>query len=330
MVKINVICCASVARRAQIRRAIEALNYVQNYFGYIYVESEKDVCKERTLAWEDFDDYYQSDIEYNIYITQKNFNDNWFSHEESNYAVISIAEWETGFAPPSLKAYIVYQIAQATMNFKADINERMQIRLIHLKSKGCMFDFCANKEDIRIGMNAGIICPECKNGLRTYGVEEFALSAIENILNYVRSESIAEPIIFNANTAFVVMKYTQNDENQNAFEYGIKAALKELGIKCVRADDNVRYNVILEQVVEHIRKSKFIIVKADTESLNVYFELGFAMGIKKDILLISEESQVENLPIDIRNIQCLTYKKGNYKELCEKVQEFFKKYCCNI
>lgn len=328
--KINVICCSLVERKNQVRGAIEALNYVQNYFQYIYVESKKDVYKEKILVWENFDDYYQSDVEYNIYVTPKRFNDNWFSHEESNYAVISIAGWETRFAPPSLRAYIVYQIAQATMNFKADINERMQINLIHYKSKGCIFDFCANKEDIRIGMNAGIICPECKNGLRTYGVEESALSAIENILNYVRSESIAQPIIFNANTAFVVMKYTQNDENQNAFKYGIKAALKELGIKCVRADDNVRCNVILEQVIEHIHKSKFIIVKADTESLNVYFELGFAMGIKKVILLISEESQVENLPIDIRNIQCLTYKKGDYKELYDKVQKFFKKYCYNL
>lgn len=329
--KINVICCSSVARKVQVRRAIEALNYVQNYFGYIYIESEKDVCNEKSLVWKDFGDYYQSDVEYNIYITEKNFSDNWFSHEESNYAVISTSGWETYFAPPSLKAYIVYQIAQATINFKADINEIMQTRLVHLKSKGCMFDFCANKEDIRIGMNAGLICPECKNGLRTYGVEESALSAIENILNYVRSESIAKPIIFKANTAFVVMEYTQNDENQNAFEYGIKAALKKLGIECVRADDNVRYNIILEQVIEHIRKSKFIIVKVDTDSLNVYFELGFAMGIKKNILLISEESQVGNLPIDMRDMQCLTYTKGDYKELCEKVQRFFmQNYCCNV
>ena len=323
--KINVICYSSIARKFQILKAIEALNYIQNYFRYIYVESEKDVCNEKSLAWKEFDDYYQSDVKYNIYITEKNFDDNWFSHEESNYAVISTAGWETYFAPPSLKAYIVYQIAQATMNFKADINEGMQIRLIHSKPRGCIFDFCANKEEIRIGMNAGLICPQCKNELKIYGVEELALSAIENILNYVRSESIAKPIIFKANTAFVVMEYTKNDENQNAFEYGIKAALKELGIECVRADDNVRYNPILEQVMEHIYKSKFIIVKADTNSLNVYFELGFAMGIKKDILLISEESQVGNLPIDMRNMQCLTYKKGDYGELCKKVKSFFMK-----
>lgn len=321
---INIICYSQSIRNNQIRRAVGALNYVQNYFHFCYVETEKDVCETRLVNWQKFCDGYISNNQYNIFITEKAFDDNWFSHEEHQYAIISTAGWENNFAPPSLRAYIVYQVAQSIMNFEADINERMEENMIHYKAKGCIFDFCEHKNDIKIGMNAGIICPSCRNSLRGYGVEESALDAIEKMLGYVRSEAIAQPMNFDENTAFIVMKFTKNDENQNAYLYGIKPALEELGIRCIRADDDVNFGPILANVIEHIKRSKFIIVKVDTQSLNVYFELGFAMGLQKDILLVSDRGEVGNLPIDLSNMECLTYSRGNYLELKERIKEFYK------
>ncbi|TKJ37225.1 hypothetical protein CEE36_11215 [candidate division TA06 bacterium B3_TA06] len=57
--------------------------------------------------------------------------------------------------------------------------------------------------------------------------------------------------------------------------------------------------------------------------MNVYFELGFSMGSDKDVLLISEEELVLNLPSDLRNWERLTYKKGDCEGLKEKVSRFF-------
>lgn len=47
------------------------------------------------------------------------------------------------------------------------------------------------------------------------------------------------------------------------------------------------------------------------------------MGLNKDILLISENDWVLNLPSNLRNIECLTYPKGNYETLKEKIIRYY-------
>ncbi len=65
-----------------------------------------------------------------------------------------------------------------------------------------------------------------------------------------------------------------------------------------------------------------MIAKVDQDNLNVYFELGLAMGMKKDVVLVSEDSLVLSLPSDLRNWECVTYPRGNYGELANRVTSF--------
>ncbi len=48
------------------------------------------------------------------------------------------------------------------------------------------------------------------------------------------------------------------------------------------------------------------------------------MGLDKDVLLISEENLVLQLPSDLRNWECLTYPKGNYEELKKRIVRYYK------
>ena len=73
-----------------------------------------DVCDEEYINWDTFcKEHTLQKEEYIIYLTEKPFDDNWFSHEESQYAIITTNNWEETFAPQSLKSYLVYQMAQA-------------------------------------------------------------------------------------------------------------------------------------------------------------------------------------------------------------------------
>lgn len=324
--KVKVFCSKNSSRKNQIVKAISIINGVQNYFYYkLEADLDTDICNEDQVSWEKFcANYSLADNEYEIYITEKSFNDNWFSHEETQYAIISTNGWEDFFAPPSLKAYLVYQMAQAAISFVGDLNERMEMRMVHDLAEGCMFDLCIDKTDIKLGMIAGNICPQCRSVLVRYGVSEKALNAVERMLWYVRSEAIGKPIILDEEAAFIVMRFSTNDENDNAYKYGIKSALEDLGIKCVRADNKISSGQLLEKVERDIEKSRFVIVKVDSDNLNVYFELGFAMGLDKDVLLISEKDLVLQLPSDLKNWECLTYSKGNYDELKNKIIQFYR------
>lgn len=312
--------------RNQIANAIRIANGFQNYF-FFKMEDDclEDICEGTKVNWNAFcKRYVYNRDEYIIYITSKPFDDYWFSHEERQVAVISTYGWEETFAPPSLGSYLVYQMAQAAICFAARLTENMELQMVHNNASACMFDLCADKRDIKIGMVAGNVCPQCKAVLRQFGTDEKAIDAVEKLLSYVRAEAIGKPIVFDENSAFIIMRFTQYDENDNAYTYGIRGALDKLGIKIERADDEVLAAPLLEQINQQIRRCRFIIVKVDTDNLNVYFELGLAMGLDKDVLLISEESLVLNLPTDLRNWECLTYKKGNYKELMCKIENYYK------
>jgi hypothetical protein len=257
-----------------------------------------------------------------ILITEDPLDDNWFSHEYRHSSVITLADWEVHYAPPSLKTYIIYQIAQAVVSFSGDLSEEMLLNLVHEPPVGCMFDFSVHKPDIRYGMVAGNLCTRCAGQLRTLGVQQDAIDAVRRILDLVRAEAVGEPLLLDPTHAFVVMRFTDNDENDNAWKYGIKAGLEAAGFQAVRADNRVESGQILEKIVKQISKSRLVVVKVDENSLNVYFELGLAMGINKDILLVSESSLVLNLPSDLRNWECLTYTRGDYCQLMERVQHY--------
>lgn len=265
--KIKVICHRNNCRKRQIEKAINILNGAQNYFHFELITSENgDVCDENRINWERFCNAQKTNLaemtEHVIYITEKPFDDNWFSHEEYSWAIITTYDWETSYAPPSLSAYIVYQIAQAAVSFVADLNEDMEMRMVHERAEGCMFDFCARKPDIKLGMVGGTICPRCRSVLLQYGVEEKALSAVERILHYVRQEALGKPSLLDVNAAFIVMRFSTNDENDNAYKHGIKPALDELNIKCIRADNAVTVGQLFEKVRKSIEKKQIYYCKS--------------------------------------------------------------------
>lgn len=318
-------CQKNSIRRNQIVKAIKIVNGVQNYFFFkLEDDLECDICEEQIINWKSFCANYSDYDNHVIYITDKPFDDNWFSHDETQVAIISTNSWEERFAPPSLKAYLVYQIAQSAISFEGDLNEKMEMRIVHDYAEGCMFDFCMDKKDIKLGMIAGNICPQCRSVLVRYGINEKALDAVERMLSFVRAEAIGKPIIFDEDAAFIVMRFSTNDENDNAYKYGIKQALEKLNIKCIRADNEISSGQLLEKVEHNIEKSRFVIAKVDSDNLNVYFELGLSMGLDKDVLLVSEKDLVLQLPSDLRNWECLTYTKGNYDELMHKIEQYYR------
>jgi hypothetical protein len=312
------------SRKNQITKAISIINGLQNYYFLLLELSDNDVVNETCVDWDVFSKLYSiKNDEYVIFITEKPFVDNWFSHEEYQFSVITMHDWEKLFAPPSLKAYLVYQIAQAVISFEGDLSEKMEMRMVHDYAEGCIFDLCMDKTDIHLGMIAGNICPKCRGNLLRYGISEKAIYSVERMLSYVRSEAIGKPIVFDEDAAFIVMRFSQNDENDHAFLYGIRPALEKLKIKCIRADNQITSGQLLEKIKKNIEKSRFVIIKVDSNNLNVYFELGLAMGLNKDVLLISQEDLVLHLPTDLRNWECLTYSEGNYDQLKNKVIKFF-------
>ena len=87
-----------------IDNTIRLLNGAQNYFRF--TKRTDDVFDDDYINWENFCKNYQPKDQYEIHITEHPFDDNWFSHEDSEFSVITIDSWERIYSPPSLKSYI--------------------------------------------------------------------------------------------------------------------------------------------------------------------------------------------------------------------------------
>jgi hypothetical protein len=72
------------------------------------------------------------------------FDDNWFSHPLRDCHIITLADWEQHFAPPSLRAYLTYHLAEGLLSFAADWSEGMHVRHAHELPRGCISDFILN------------------------------------------------------------------------------------------------------------------------------------------------------------------------------------------
>ena len=310
----------------RITDAVSLVNAAQNYF---LVQIQDKMIEPECLNGKVVSESSRAKVvkEYGdervIFIVTPGFTDNWFSHPHRECQLITVSDWEELFAPPSLRAYLIYSFVEALVTFEADLSEEMCLSLAHERPQGCISDFCGQKSDVKLGMVAGNLCPVCEATLSRYGMSSPAIYAVRRILDLVRGESIGRPRLLDPDTAFVVMRFSHNDENSNAYLYGVKRGLEDVGIKPVRADDVVRSSQILDQVFRHIERARFVVAKVDVENLNVYFELGVAMGLNKDVLLISERSLTINLPSDLRNWECLTYEKGNYEQLRENVTGYY-------
>jgi len=259
---------------------------------------------------------------YCILVTEDLLDDNWFSHEYRSSAIITIGDWERLYAPPSLKSYLIYQIAQALIHFASDMSEEMALNIVHEPPVGCIYDMAVHKSDIKLGMVAGNLCTRCASQLKALGTSQQAIDAVIRIVELVRSEALGKPVALDPKQVFVVMRFSKNDENDNAWRYGIMPGIEKCGLNPMRADSQVESRQILEKVYNHIRRSRLIVAKVDVENLNVYFELGVSMGLEKDVLLISESTMLINLPSDLKNWECLTYEKGNYDQLSRRIQDF--------
>lgn len=107
--------------------------------------------------------------------------------------------------------------------------------------------------------------------------------------------------------AFMIMPFKY--DNINAFySNGIRDfLLKEMGIQIYRADDFNGNDIIIETIYNQIEESEFIIADISHPNKNVFYELGWASAMEKEIITIQNREIEENVFFDRAHIRSLFY-----------------------
>jgi hypothetical protein len=74
---------------------------------------------------------------------------------------------------------------------------------------------------------------------------------------------------------------------------------------CQRADDVAGVNAITWDVWERINRARFLIADLTKQNANVFYELGLAHAISKDVVLLTQS--MEYVPFDLKALRCIVY-----------------------
>lgn len=125
--------------------------------------------------------------------------------------------------------------------------------------------------------------------------------------------------------AFVLMPFAE--EFSDVYQYLICESLTSVGYRVTRADDIKSQNNILADIVEGIVASELIVADLTGANPNVYYELGIAHALDKNVILLAQE--ISDLPFDLRSYRVVAYSthfakmNQSRKELMELAAEAY-------
>jgi hypothetical protein len=103
--------------------------------------------------------------------------------------------------------------------------------------------------------------------------------------------------IVTGNKVFVVMSFRRESDDT----YGtIDRVCKAYRFEADRTDKDAATDRIYGRIVEGIKRAAFVIADVTFESVNVYYELGFAEALGKDVIVIAKKDS--KLPFDTNDI----------------------------
>lgn len=162
-------------------------------------------------------------------------------------------------------------------------------------------------------------------------VNHLLLSAQAKEFSSQERNYLKNPLLENKNSFFLQMGIDPNNvsieknfvfvltpfEKEFHEEYlAIKNACGDVGLRCVRGDEEQASGDILKHILMLIAKADFVIANISSRNPNVFYELGIAQAIGKDAILVARDTS--GLAFDLQSQRVVLYK--NTQDLPEKLK----------
>lgn len=114
---------------------------------------------------------------------------------------------------------------------------------------------------------------------------------------------------------FVLMPF--DEKFNDIYSYGIKQTCTEINAYCERVDEQIFSERILDRIYNQISKSDIIVADMTDRNANVFYEVGYAHGLGKNVILLTQKS--EDIPFDLKHFPHIIY-DGKIKNLSDNLK----------
>ncbi len=107
------------------------------------------------------------------------------------------------------------------------------------------------------------------------------------------------------------------------FEYelpivnAVAVACRKVGLRAIKGDESKITGSILPVILGEIISSRFVIANLNGRNANVFYEMGIAQALGKDVIMFAHRDNVEDIPFDVAQQQIIFYRTAS--ELHEKI-----------
>ncbi len=134
---------------------------------------------------------------------------------------------------------------------------------------------------------------------------------------FISGDSCSKKIEMTRNTIFVALADTTKVEN--AYQFGIKPALDELGLKPWRAREEKLNIDVMCTICELIQTAEYVLADLSAGRVTVGYELGIAHGLGKETFIIRDGEDIE--VSDLKRNEMILY--DDYHKLKEEFVQIF-------
>ncbi|ENJ8203597.1 hypothetical protein V4V60_003922 [Vibrio mimicus] len=149
------------------------------------------------------------------------------------------------------------------------------------------------------------------NESRWKDTNHLVVSAQENKSSSKRDSFLAingvpENVVIDSKSVFVLTPYHEKFSETYSV---IKETCQSVGLVAKRGDEEHISGDILAHTLKLMTKARLVIANIDGRNPNVFYELGIAHALNKDVIIIS--SSLDDIPVDVKSNRIVLYGKNN-------------------
>lgn len=124
------------------------------------------------------------------------------------------------------------------------------------------------------------------------------------------------------NKCFVIQPFDK-DKYDKRYKETFAPAIVKAGLEPYRIDNDPSVSIPIDEIQKNIKDARIVFAEITENNPNVWFELGFAIALNKEVILVCSDERKSKYPFDIQHRTVISYDTSSvssFTYLSEKIE----------